>query len=107
MFNLSEKSQKVDGFDGPLHEHPHNDTYHYYKRHADDSLSDPIGHSDYKALSQAEQQKYEGVREKINHPNISGPFYTGWAATDFDNALPVNLGLPNLPGQITQLANPK
>lgn len=42
------------------------------------------------------------LRAKINHPNISGPFETGWGYTDFDGAaLPDRIGLPDLPGQLT------
>jgi hypothetical protein len=44
------------------------------------------------------------IREKINHPNISGPFDTGWGYTEFDGAgLPLKVGLPDLPGQTTAL----
>lgn len=42
------------------------------------------------------------IRANINHPNISGPFETGWGYTDFDGrGLPGRIGLPNLPGQST------
>lgn len=44
------------------------------------------------------------VREEINHPNISGPFETGWGYTEFDGAgMASKIGLPDLPGQITSL----
>lgn len=44
------------------------------------------------------------IREKINHPNISGPFDTGWGYTEFDgDGLPFKIGLPDLPGQATVL----
>lgn len=44
------------------------------------------------------------VRENMNHPNISGPFETGWGYTEFDGAGTVSkIGLPALPGQITAL----
>lgn len=44
------------------------------------------------------------VREKINHPNISGPFETGWGYTEFDGAgMASKIGLPDLPGQITSM----
>jgi hypothetical protein len=44
------------------------------------------------------------VREKINHPNISGPFETGWGYTEFDGAgMASKIGLPNLPGQTTSV----
>ena len=42
------------------------------------------------------------IRKQINHPNISGPFDTGWDYTDFDGrGLPGRIGLPKLPGQST------
>lgn len=42
------------------------------------------------------------LRHTINHPNISGPFETGWGYTEFDGAgLYERIGLPNLPGQTT------
>jgi hypothetical protein len=42
------------------------------------------------------------VREKINHPNITGPFETGWGYTEFDGAgMASKIGIPALPGQIT------
>ena len=44
------------------------------------------------------------VREKINHPNISGPFETGWGYTEFDGAgMASKIGLPDLPGQVTSI----
>jgi len=44
------------------------------------------------------------LRQKINHPNISGPFDTGWGYTDFDGAMRMEkIGLPELPGQLTKL----
>lgn len=40
------------------------------------------------------------IREKINHPNVSGPFETGWGFTDFGGEGFLNkIGLPALPGQ--------
>lgn len=48
--------------------------------------------------------KHLMVREHINHPNISGPFNTGWGYTEFDGAGQVGrIGLPALPGQVTAL----
>lgn len=42
------------------------------------------------------------IRANINHPNITGPFETGWGYTEFDGAgLANRIGLPELPGQIT------
>lgn len=44
------------------------------------------------------------VRENISHPNISGPFETGWGYTEFDGSgMASRIGVPNLPGQITTL----
>jgi len=44
------------------------------------------------------------VRENLNHPNISGPFDTGWGYTEFDGAGTASkIGLPALPGQVTVL----
>jgi hypothetical protein len=43
-----------------------------------------------------------GLRQTINHPNISGPFDTGWGYTEFDGAgMAGKIGLPALPGQTT------
>jgi hypothetical protein len=48
------------------------------------------------------------VREKINHPNISGPFETGWGYTEFEGAgMASKIGLPDLPGQITSTGRQK
>jgi hypothetical protein len=50
-------------------------------------------------------ESYTQVREQINHPNISGPFSTGWGYTDFDGAgMASKVGLPALQGQVTNLA---
>jgi hypothetical protein len=44
------------------------------------------------------------IREEINHPNISGPFETGWGYTEFDGAgMSSRIGLPELPGQLTTI----
>jgi hypothetical protein len=48
-------------------------------------------------------ENHLALREKINHPNISGPFETGWGYSDFDGAgYSGRIGLPALPGQVTQ-----
>jgi hypothetical protein len=50
-------------------------------------------------------EEHIAVREKINHPNISGPFETGWGYTEFDGAgMADKIGLPELPGQVTQIS---
>jgi hypothetical protein len=67
-------------------------------------LGNPIDYPTYKALPKQQKANYQGVREAINHPNISGPFETGWGYTDFGGAnLSKKLGLPMLPGQTTIL----
>lgn len=46
------------------------------------------------------------VRNKINHPNISGPFETGWGYSEFDGAgMASKIGLPSLPGQVTSIGS--
>jgi hypothetical protein len=83
------------------------DTMTYYRvdrttgrMELDPAMKRPI----YNALSPEEKVHYECLREKINHPAISGPFNTGWGMTDFDAQLSnVRLGLPSLPGQLTEL----
>lgn len=48
-------------------------------------------------------EKYLSIREQIRHPNISGPFETGWGYNEFDGAgLASKIGLPSLPGQTTK-----
>lgn len=45
------------------------------------------------------------VRAEIRHPNIAGPFETGWGYTEMDGAgMAPKIGLPALPGQITSLS---
>jgi hypothetical protein len=63
-----------------------------------------ISQEQYFKLSRKEQSRYVGLREAINHPNISGPFDTGWGYSDFGGAgLGERIGLPSLPGQITKM----
>lgn len=65
-------------------------------------LQDWITDADYYKLTLAEKAQYVGIREKIMHPNISGPFETGWGYTDFDSTVfPEKIGIPALPGQVT------
>lgn len=81
---------------------PRNDVVRYYqlKGGKKNKLQGAISQEDYGKLSDVEKGKYIGVRESIEHPNISGPFETGWGYTDFDGAgLPDKIGLPSLPGQ--------
>jgi hypothetical protein len=52
--------------------------------------------------SRAQDRGYTALREEINDPHITGPFDTGWPMTDFDAQLShVKVGLPTLPGQVT------
>jgi hypothetical protein len=89
------------------------DTMKYYKKSGgkNPTLGPAITQSEVDALTvmMNKQQKlifYENhlaLREKINHPNISGPFETGWGYSDFDGAgYSGRIGLPALPGQVTQ-----
>jgi hypothetical protein len=60
-------------------------------------------------MSPAQKRKlledHLAVRAEINHPNISGPFETGWGYTEFEGAWNTpKIGLPTLPGQLTMLA---
>jgi hypothetical protein len=50
-------------------------------------------------------ESHVAIREVINHPNISGPFETGWGYNEFDGAgMASKIGLPTLPGQITSIS---
>ncbi len=59
------------------------------------------------SMSKAQREdfyaKHVALREKINHPNISGPFDTGWGYFDdfAVESLPDRIGLPSLAGQTT------
>lgn len=67
-------------------------------------LRKPITQTEYNKLSDLQKKEYVGIRESINHPNISGPFETGWGYMDFEGeGLPEKIGLPTLPGQVTAL----
>ncbi|MEH6435934.1 hypothetical protein [Massilia sp. DD77] len=49
-------------------------------------------------------ESHLALRHNINHPNISGPFDTGWGYNEFDGAgLYDRIGLPSLPGQTTTI----
>jgi len=76
----------------------------YYKTDAGAGhmMRDGIDRNAYDKLSDAAKKDYTEIREAINHPNISGPFETGWGYTDFDVFhIWDKIGVPNLPGQIT------
>lgn len=83
---------------------PLNDTVRYYKLKGGKGniLQAPIDQAAFSKLPDPEKKNYTGVREVINHPNISGPYETGWGYTDFDGAGFRNrIGLPPLSGQTT------
>ncbi|MYM70430.1 hypothetical protein GTP45_27010 [Pseudoduganella sp. FT55W] len=64
-----------------------------------------IDYGDYSKLTEQQKRAYTSLRIKTNHPNISGPFETGWGYTDFGGkGFPNKIGLPSFPGQTTTLA---
>ena len=76
---------------------PRNDTTKFYKRTGKngDALSEPIDRSAFEKIEKSEKDKYVEIREAINHPNISGPFDTGWDYTDFGgNGFDQRIGPP-------------
>lgn len=80
------------------------DTMRYYKQGdgSEKRLQFSKSKDEYDALPPAEQAQYHAYRETINHPAIRGPFETGWGYSDFDEqTLSGKIGLPSLPGQIT------
>ncbi len=81
-----------------------NDTMRYYQLRGgkENRLQGAIDQMQYEMLSSEQKRAYIGIREKINHPSISGPFETGWGYTEFDGEGFVDkVGLPSLPGQVT------
>jgi hypothetical protein len=93
---------------------PRNDQMLYYKikNGCNAKVGKPMTQSDVNAATAAmsgPQRKaffdsHLSVRDKINHPNISGPFETGWAYTEFEGAgMASKIGLPDLPGQVTSI----
>ncbi len=61
-------------------------------------------YDDIKKMPDIVRDQYSNTREQIHHPRVLGPFDTGWGATDFDAQLrDVKLGLPALPGQVTNV----
>jgi hypothetical protein len=84
-----------------------NDVLRYYKLKGgkNNQLRGAINQEEYEKLTPLQRREYTGIREKINHPNISGPFETGWGYTDFGgNGFTEKIGLPALSGQTTKLA---
>jgi len=85
-----------------------NDVTRHYKIEGanKDSLGSPIDRSEYDSLPNSQKSEYLEIREAIRHPNISGPFETGWGYTDFSgDGFGHRIGLPTLPGQLTHLRN--
>lgn len=83
-----------------------NDTMLYYPLHGENSqkMQSALNTAEYGKLDTTQRENYVGLRESINHPNISGPFDTGWGYLDFGGAgLGEKIGLPSLPGQTTKL----
>lgn len=83
-----------------------NDVMRYYTRNGgkQSRLQNAISQDAFNKLPAAEKARYTGIREAINHPNINGPFDTGWGYADFGGAgLVDRMGLPALPGQTTKL----
>jgi hypothetical protein len=95
---------------------PRNDTLTYYellKSSKGTRLGPPLTQVqvDHITVSMDQSQKADflarhiGLRQQINHPNISGPFDTGWGYTEFDGVWTSDkIGLPALPGQATAIA---
>lgn len=86
----------------------YNDTLRYYKLGGGNKsrLQGSLSQAEFDKLTPAQRSQYTGIREKVNHPSISGPFETGWGYfDDFANGLmPGKIGLPSLPGQTTSLS---
>lgn len=85
---------------------PRNDVMRYYKLKGGQKniLQHPISQAEFNLLSDVRKKEYVSIRESVTHPNISGPFETGWGYTDFDGTGFVGkIGLPTLPGQSTVL----
>lgn len=92
---------------------PHNDTMRFYELGGGKGtrLQKPMAQDEYyramNGMSKEEKAAFEakhiGLRQEINHPNISGPFETGWGYFDdfASEAMPDRIGLPSLMGQAT------
>jgi hypothetical protein len=95
----------------------HNDTIVYYKvknGKNENRLGPTLTQAEVDKLTanMNKQQKvaffedHLAMRQQINHPDINGPFETGWGYTDFEDAILANkIGVPTLPGQLTKIAN--
>lgn len=84
------------------------DTTRYLRQEANGRLgSSGLSRQEWAALPPSERAAYQPVRDRINDTRISGPYDTGWSATDFDPQLrDTRIGLPALPGQITRSSTP-
>lgn len=61
-----------------------------------------MSYGDYARLPADKKAAFAPVRERVNHPDIKGPYDTRWGSTDFDAQwTDGRLGLPELPGQMT------
>jgi hypothetical protein len=87
-----------------------NESLLWYPVSAHGHLGTPVTQSQLdammKTMSKAERnnffQTHLSMRNKIEHPNITGPFETGWDYTEFGGAgMSGRIGLPALPGQLT------
>jgi hypothetical protein len=105
VFNISTSDKRAD-------------TMRYYKKRSGDNPK--LGPSytqnevDILTANMNRHQKaifYEShlvLRHEINHPNISGPFETDWGYTEFEGAgFSGKIGIPELPGQTTNLRTEK
>lgn len=99
VFNISRKDTRNDGI-----------LYYKIKGGGSGKLRPPLTQTEVNAMTasmnpmqkQAFFDSHLAVRENLNHPNISGPFNTGWGYTEFDGAGTASrIGLPALPGQLT------
>lgn len=83
-----------------------NDVMRFYKLKGGQKniLQDAISQTEFNKLTEVQKKEYVSVRESITHPNISGPFETGWGYTDFEGAgFSGKIGLPAFSGQATVL----
>ena len=84
-----------------------NDSTRFYRKNSigKNITQESISQTDYYKLTESEKAQYLEIRQKINHPNIRGPFETGWGYNDFNSVgLMDKIGLPALPGQLTTIS---
>jgi hypothetical protein len=84
---------------------PEFDATTFYRRSGPDGTKlekTAMTYADYGKLPADQKAAFAPVRERINHPDIKGPYDTHWGSTDFDAQwTDGRLGLPELPGQMT------